>query len=1032
MQFAILGAVEARAGGDAVPIGGPRVRALLAMLLLDAGRLVPAERLIDGLYGEDPPSGAANALQSQVSRLRRALGDAAPVEGLPAGYRIAVERDDVDAHRFERLAADARRAATAGEAAALLEEALGLWRGAALADVSAPFAAAQAARLEEARAAAVEALAEARLRGGDPEPAVERLRDLVAAQPLRERARALLMRALHAGGRQAEALAVFEDGRRALAEELGADPSKELAEAHLAVLRGDAAPEAVRPNLPAQLTSFVGREEELRRVRKMLAHGRLVTLLGPGGAGKTRLAIEAAGREGGEVCFVDLAPVVADEVPKAMLGALGLREGGMLPAPGEPSPDAVERLVTALEGRHLLLVLDNCEHVVAPVARITRRLLGACPRLRVLATSREALAITGEALRPLPPLELPPDGVPAEALQGYPAVRLFLDRAEAVRPGFAVDEGNAGAVLRICRALDGLPLAIELAAARLRSLPVAEVATRLDDRFRLLSRGDRAAAPRHRTLRAVVEWSWDLLDEAERTLARRLTVFSGGLALEAAAGVCDLDDADELLVELADKSLVQSDGSRYRMLDTVRAFCAERLAEAGERERFERAHAEYFAGLAARAEPHLRGTGQLEWLELLAADHGNLHAALRWGVRADPALALRTVASLSWYWWLRGRVEGAALASELLDALGPEPPAGMEEEYVLCVTNAVAGGIAGERAVAWLDRAAVQLQRVDRAVRYPVVIVLWALTAGPERTDYAAFTRQIGDDPWTRALVAMSDGFLAQHAGDVAATERHCGEALRLFRSRGDRWGIANVLDTLAQAAGWRGDHARAIALLDEALDVLAPLGALEDTADLLYQRAHVLIRGGRPEAARPDLERGIELGRRAGAPDKVAAGHYGLGEVARLRGDLGEARRLYETALTGFASERFIAAATRGSALVGLGWLAVAEGDTGRARALFREALDMSLDHPIFVYRTAVATGLAGAAAADGDGERAALLLGVAEALRGVHAAGGPDAERAADAARGLLGDAAFERAFAAAAALPRDRAGAILTGTG
>ncbi|QKW37323.1 tetratricopeptide repeat protein [Actinomadura sp. NAK00032] len=1031
MQFAILGAVEVRAGGAAVPIGGPRVRALLAMLLLDAGRVVPVERLIDGLYGEDPPSGAANALQSQVSRLRRALGDAAPVEGLPAGYRIAVEREDVDVHRFERLAAGARRAAAAGEAAGLLEEALGLWRGAALADLDAPFAAAQAARLEEARACAVEGLAEARLKAGDPEPVVAALRDLVAAQPLRERARALLVRALHAGGRQAEALAVFEDGRRALAEELGADPSKELADAHLSVLRGETGPEPVRSALPAQLTSFVGREEELRRVRRMLAHGRLVTLLGPGGAGKTRLAIEAAAREGGEVCFVDLAPAVAAEVPKALLGALGLREGGMLPAPGEPSPDAVERLVTALDGRRVLLVLDNCEHVVAAVAPLARRLLSACPELRVLATSREALAITGEALRPLPPLELPPDGAPVEAVQDYPAVRLFLDRAEAVRPGFAVDAGNAGDVLRICRALDGLPLAIELAAARLRSLPVAEVATRLDDRFRLLSRGDRAAAPRHQTLRAVVEWSWDLLGEAERTLARRLTVFSGGLTLGAAAGVCDLDDADELLVELADKSLVQSDGSRYRMLDTVRAFCAERLEEAGERERFARAHAEYFAALAARAEPHLRGAGQLEWLELLAADHGNLHAALRWGVRGDPALALRTVAALSWYWWLRGRVEGAALASELLDALGPEPPAGMEEEYVLCVTNAVAGGIAGERAVAWLDRAAVLLRRVDRAVRYPVVIVLWALTAGPERTDYAAFTRQVGDDPWTRALVAMSDGFVAQHAGDIAGTERHCGEALRLFRSCGDQWGIANVLDTLAQAAGWRGDHARALAMLDEALDVLAPLGALEDTADLLYQRAYVLIRGGTPEAARADLERGIDLGRRAGAPDKVAAGHYGLGEIARLRGDLAEARRLYETALTGFASERFIAAATRGSALVGLGWLAVAEGDTGRARALFREALDMSLDHPVFVYRTAVATGLAGAAAADGDGERAALLLGVAEALRGVHAAGGADAERVADAARGLLGGDAFERAFAAAAALPRDRAGAILAGT-
>ncbi|MFA1539062.1 BTAD domain-containing putative transcriptional regulator [Actinomadura monticuli] len=1030
MRFGILGAVEVRAGGDAVPVGGPTVRALLAMLLLDAGRLVPSERLIDGLYGEDPPSGAANALQSQVSRLRRGLGDAALVEGLPAGYRIDVERDDVDVHRFERLAGEARRAATAQAAAALYEEALGLWRGGALADVSAPFAAGQAARLEEERAAAVEGLAEARLRGGDPEAAISPLRALVDARPLRERARALLMRALHGGGRQAEALAVFEDGRRMLADELGADPSRELAEVHLSILRGESGPERIRPNLPAQLTSFVGREEEMRRVGAMLADGRLVTLLGPGGAGKTRLAIEAAGRERGEVCFVDLAPVVAAEVPKALLGALGLREGGMRPAPGEASPDALERLVTALDGRRILLILDNCEHVIASVAALTHRLLSACPRLRVLATSREALAITGERLRPLPPLELPPEGTPAGEVRDYPAVRLFLDRAESVRPGFAVDEGNAAPVLRICRALDGLPLAIELAAARLRSLPVTEVATRLDDRFRLLSRGNRAAAPRHQTLRAVVEWSWDLLDGAEQTLARRLTVFSGGLTLDAAASVCDLDDADELLIELADKSLVQSDGTRYRMLDTVRAFCAERLDEAGERERFERAHAEYFAGLARRADPHLRGAEQLEWLDLLAADHGNLHAALRRSLRPDPALALRMIASLSWYWWLRGRVEGAALAADLLDAIGPEPPDGLEEEYVLCVTNAVSSGITGERAVAWLDRAAALLQDIDRRVRYPVVIVLWALTAGPGRTDHAVFAKQVGDDPWTRALVSMSDGFLAQFAGDITGTERACGEALRGFRACGDRWGIANSLDTLSQAAGWRGDHARAVALLDEALDLVERLGALEDTADLLYQRAHVLIRGGTPDAARAGFERGIELARRAGTPDKIAAGYQGLGDLARLRGDVAEARRLYETALTGYSSERFIAVATRGAALIGLAWAAIAEGDTGRARGLLREALDMSFEHPLFLYRTSAAAALAGVAVAEGDGERAALLLGVAQALRGIQVDGDPDAERVSALARGLLGGTAFEEARARGAALTRDEALAVLAG--
>ncbi|MBT2211539.1 BTAD domain-containing putative transcriptional regulator [Actinomadura sp. NEAU-AAG7] len=1034
MWFGVLGAVEVRGAEGAV--GGPRVRGLLAMLLLEAGRVVAAERLIDGLYGEEPPKGAANALQSQVSRLRRGLGDAGLVEGHAAGYRLAVAPELVDVHEFGRLARDGREALAAGEharAAAVLRRALGLWRGPALADISAPFAAAQAARLEESRAAVAEDLAEAEIALGEFGAVVPRLRDLLDAQPLRERARALLMRALYGAGRQADALAVFEDGRRLLAEELGADPSRELAEAHLAVLRGEPASEAApgaapARELPAQLTGFVGREDEVRRVGAMLADGRLVTLLGPGGAGKTRLAVEAAGREDGEVRFVDLAPVDRTEVGKALLGALGLRESGMLPGPAEGQPGAEERLVTALAGRRILLVLDNCEHVVEPVARLAHRLLSACPRLRVLATSREALGITGEALRPLPPLALPPEGTPAGDLTRYPAVRLFADRAAAVRPGFAVDEANARDVLRICGALDGLPLAIELAAARLRSLPVGEVATRLDDRFRLLSRGNRGAAPRHQTLRAVVGWSWDLLDGPEQVLARRLTVFSGGLTLEAAAEVCDVEDADELLVGLADKSLLQADGARFRMLDTVRAFCAERLADAGEEERFRRAHAEYFLGLARRADPHLRGAEQVAWLERLAADHGNLHAALRRSVRPDPALALRLVASLSWYWWLRGRIEGAALATALLEEIGTEPPEGLGEEYVLCVANAVGGGESGARAAGWLDRAEELLNGIGRTLAYPVVTVSWALTAGPERTDIEVMTRQIGDDPWSKALTRMSAAFLLQFRGDLAGAELACGEAVAGFREAGDSWGIANTLDSLAQLADWRGDRARALALLDEALALTDRLGALEDTADLLYRRGDVHVHAGDLDAAHADYTRGGGLARRAGAPDKVAGAHHGLGQVARLRGDLAEARREYELALGGPMSERFIAGAVRAVALVGLGWVELREGGTARARELFRASLALSIDHPVFMNQAGAAVGLAGAALADGDGARAALLLGAARALRGADVERDADAEGVEGGARALVGDAAYEASYAEGAALPREEAVAEL----
>ncbi|TDC45158.1 AfsR/SARP family transcriptional regulator [Actinomadura sp. KC345] len=1035
MRFGVLGPVEVCADGVAVPVGGPRVRALLAMLLLDAGRIVPNERLIDGLYGDEPPDGTANALQSQVSRLRRGLGDKDLVEGHPAGYRIAVDPGDVDVHRFGRLAAGGREALAAGEfarAAGLFREALGLWRGPALADLGAPFAGPQVARLDEERASVVEEYGDAAVKGGDAGAAVPALRELVDAQPLRERARATLMRALHAEGRQAEALAVFEEGRRVLADELGADPSQELADVHVAILRGEGG-ETALPRLPEQLTSFVGRESELRRVGTMLAGGRLVTLLGPGGAGKTRLAVEAARREDGEVCFIDLAPVDPGDVPKALLGALGLRAAGMRPVPGLPA-DTEERLITALEGRRLLLVLDNCEHVVAAVAALTHRLLRACPGLRVLATSREALGITGEALWPVPPLELPPDGATEAELAAYPAVRLFLDRAEAVRPDFVMD---GDAVPRICRALDGLPLAIELAAARLRSLPVAQVASRLDDRFRLLSRGDRTAAPRHQTLRAVVEWSWDLLDEAERTLARRLTVFSGGFTLEAAMGVCDLGDTDELVAGLADKSLLQADGARYRMLDTVRAFCAERLAEAGETERLEEAHAGYFLGLAREADPELRGAAQLAWLGVLAAEHGNLHAALRRSVRRDPATALRLTASLTWYWLLRGRIEGASLASELLDVVG-EPPDGLHEEYALCATNAVSGGVTGERAAGWLDRATVLLHRVDGPLRYPATLVMLAMISGPA-ANYGFFADldtagrdaavQTGDDPWTKALLSMGAGFLARVHDDLADAEEACAEAVRGFRACGDRWGTAGSLDALAQVADLRGDRDRALALQEEALELVEQLGALEDTADLLYQRALMHLHGGDLDAAHAGYERGLESARRAGAPEKIAGAYQGLGEVARLRGDAAGARRLYETALARCTSERFTAAEVRGSALVGLARLAAAEGDHGRARDLCHEALDVSSDRPIFGYQAIAAIGLADVAVAEDDGERAARLLGLAAALRHGRVPGDPDAGRIVAAARALLGDAAYEAAFAEAAALPRPRAFALLT---
>ncbi|WP_169943989.1 BTAD domain-containing putative transcriptional regulator [Microbispora sp. H11081] len=1051
MRFGILGPIEARPDGDRlVPVGGPGLRALLGLLLLNAGKVVTTDRLIDGLYGAEPPSGATNALQAQVSRLRQHLGDLVVRE--PAGYRLAVDPDDVDACRFERLAAEGRRALDAGDparAAGLLGTALALWRGPALADVpDAPFAPVQAARLEELRLSAAEDLAEAGLALGRHRDLLPELQERVAAHPLRERSRGQLMRALYAVGRPAEALTVFEDARRVLAGELGADPSAELSAIHLAVLRADPALAPAAPAVrPVPLTSLVGREAELERVGALLADARLVTLTGPGGTGKTRLAVEAAGRWPGEVCLVELAPLTdGADVPQAVLGALGLRESSV-PAPGpgaRPSPaDPVARLVTALTLRPVLLVLDNCEHVVEDAARLADRLLAACPALRVLATGREALGITGERLCPVPPLRVPPPGSePAvEDALAYPAVRLFAERAAAVRPGIVFGPGDVGHVLRICRALDGLPLALELAAARLRSLPLARIAARLgaDDpepegdapRFALLSRGSRTAQPRHRTLRAVVEWSWDLLDEPERALARRLTVFAGGATLEAAERVCGLPDTDGVLASLVDKSLVEVVDDRYRMLETIRAFCAERLAESGESEATRKAHFAYVLDLAATADPHLRGPDQVAWLRRLDGERDNLHAALRRAVRAgDVVPALRLVSAATGYWLLRGlRGEAAGPAAELLGRIGATPPDGLEEEYVLCACLAIWNG-ASARA-GGLDGHLAEAVRLGHALplppRQPFLLILWAMITGPpERQARSTLTDQVGllaNDPWTRTLSRYGVACLTLFDGRLDEAESQISEALAESRETGDIWTRIMFLSSLADIADYRGDHGRVETLVNEALGLAERLGATTDMAEALCRRAGARMRAGDPAAARADYEHAADLARRMGAPEMLALAHLGLGDLARRGGDVAGARRLYETALAECTADWFTAEETRSRIYVALGWAAEMSGAAAEALAWHRRALMTGLGDRSPAMAAGLAEGIAGVSLLEGNAERAAWLLGVGAALRGAPAVADPDVARVAARCRAALGGDPFDRAYAQGRAYVQER---------
>ncbi|MGW6442480.1 BTAD domain-containing putative transcriptional regulator [Lentzea sp. NPDC055074] len=902
MRFGVLGPVLV----DGVEVAAPRQRALLAMLVVDAGRIVGHDQLIGGLYPE-PPAGAANALQSQISRLRRAVPGLV-VEHHPAGYRLVAGPADVDHLLCAELLG-------AGRAA----EALDLWRGPALADVDAPF-------VQVARHTLTELLIGCALAAGT----TTHLASLVAEHPLREDLRAALMRALHRDGRQGEALEVFAQGRALLADELGVDPSPALAAAHREVLRA----RVPHRGVPAQLTSFVGRDEDLRRVSKWLRDNRLVTLIGPGGTGKTRLAVEVAHREPGEVAFVDLSATT--DVARALLDGVGVREAGALAA----GPLSVEeRLRAALEAREVVLVVDNCEHVVDDAARVLAGLLAACPGVRVLATSREPLGITGETLSPV------------TALDDDAATRLFLDRAQAVKPGFHAERD---VVAEVCRRLDGIALAIELAAARVRALPLAEIAARLDDRFRLLSQGSRTAAPRHRTLHAVVEWSWDLLTGTERDLAARVTVFSGGASLDAVTAVCESEV--DTLVSLVDKSLIEAADDRYRMLDTIRAFCATHAPDLRER------HARWFLARAQEAEPHLRAHDQVDWLARLAADHDNLVAAVTWATGHDLGLALELVAALATYHWCRGlRTEAARQADAVLHACGETPPPGHEQEYTLCLL--LAWPIATGDQSARIRQADTLLAALDAPPRYPIMTMMWGMALGAPENDSSVWhrrTRLLGDDSWSAALVLVGDGLMARFGGDNAAARDLLVRGAEAFTQVGDRWGAALAFNQLGEIALADADPVNALAHIERACGLYAELGASEDTAEAVNGRAQAKIAAGDLDGARADFVLALSLAERAGALVVRAGAHLGLATLARVTGDYATARveceRAWELCPVGWYGPDEM----RCHIAVERGQIARARGDLGAAREYFEDALRRALGQRNRVTETAVRAELA------------------------------------------------------------------------
>ncbi|MFG3436176.1 BTAD domain-containing putative transcriptional regulator [Nonomuraea sp. NPDC047897] len=1080
MRFGVLGPLAVWTdAGQPVAIPGLKVRVLLADLLVNAGQVVSADRLVDDLWRGEPPGNPAGALQVRVSQLRRALEDAEPggrnlVVSRPPGYLLAAAPGALDAAAFAGLVTRAGAAGDPRERAALLAEALGLWRGPVLADFAdEEFARAAIARLEEQRLAALEQHAETRLElgeHGEHGALAAELGDLAARHPLRERLRAAHMLALYRAGRQSEALAAYADLRERLADELGLDPGPDLAELHRAILVQDPAlsaappPERPRTNLPAPMSGLIGRDTELAEVPALLADARLVTLTGSGGVGKTRLALEVATQVAEAypdgVWLVELAALdrrtaadpQAGPVAEAVLAALDIREGAETHTPAE-------RLAQALRDRRTLLVLDNCEHLVEQVAALVEPLLRAAPGLRVLATSREPLALPGEVLWSVPPLDLPADeGLDAMRRSG--AVRLFAARAAASTKGFVLDAGNAEAVARLCRALDGIPLALELAATRVRALGVHGLVARLDDRFRLLGSGPRGVPERQRTLAAVIDWSWNLLDEPERAVLRRMAVHAGGCTLEAAEEVCagsgdggdgpdpDVPDVLDVLARLVDRSLVDvvetGSGVRYRLLESVAAYCLDRLSDAGELDRARRAHVRHHVALAVRAEPALYGPDQGEWLARLDAESPNLRAALDTAAgMGDAASALRLANALTWYWFLRGRLAEArrSLETALTTAARTAGPSGCPERAAgrsgdvpgrarAAAWHAGFAQLLGED-VAWDTTAVADPGERARAELFLAMAVRDVAVTQELLSGALATFRAIGDE-WGVAAVLSRRGRDHFSRRDLAALERDCGESARLFDRLGDRWGRLQATEWLAGLAEMTGDLDRAVLLFEDGLRMAEELGLWPEAARRTAWLGWMALGAGDYDRAMHLCRRALRLATEQGYREGQVMAEMALAFAARRAGllDLAETHLLH--LLDGVPRHPGAEPALHlPTTCIELGFLRERRSDPAAARELHLEALAAAqrIGDPSTV--AWAVDGLASASAAAGDHERAARLLGLAGEAR--HAGRTPanrseldEVERVAASARAALGEAAFAAAYEEGRRLkPDDAAG-------
>jgi len=874
--FRVLGSVEAWTDERQLVLGGPRQVALLAFLLLNANRAVSADAVIDAVWG-DEREGAAKRLHMGVSRLRRAL---APLDGedgprlrtVGGGYLLTVVPGELDAELFAERIRDGRRTLEQGDAAGaseLLSEALALWRGPPLADVAfEEFAQPGIRHLEELRLAALETRIDADFERGRHAEVIAELEGLLAREPTRERIAGQLMTALYRSGRQSDALQVYQRTRAALAEELGLEPGPALRTLQSQVLEQDpslgpaAEPNVAaartarngRSNLPTPANPLVGRGEEMSRALELLAgrQVRLLTLWGPGGSGKTRLALEvAAAMVGGYrdgVWLVPLAPIP----DRAVMVAEVSRVLEVAPGAGK-SPE--QALVSALAGRELLLVLDNFEHLL-DAGGVVADLLSAAPRVGVLSTSREPLRIRGEQRMEVPPL-LPQD-----------AAELFLARARSVRPDLDVDAEDRTAIGRICERLDGLPLALELAAARVAVFTPRQLETRLAQRL-ALPEGARDLPERQRTLRATIGWSYQLLDPAERSLLAQLSSFIGGVRLETAESIWGVE-AVEGLISLAEKSLLRRrqdpDGElRLWMLETVRAFALERADDDGVASEADDRHAEHFLAVAEQAAPHLHGPEQRIWLDRLESENANLRAAFDHLCAYAPSAALRMTGALMWFWELRGyRLEARHRLRDALDSTRADD-SGRGRALVAAGRLAQRVGELAEARLLLLEGLPVVRRVGDHRLTALALGTLgWCeymvgneAGLGELYEEAIATARAAGDD-WVLAVVLNGYSSCGPVRGDPGRARPMGEEALSLFRRTGDPVGIAITAGTVADIAMDAGDLEDAERLVNEALEGARQVGFRPLIAYELLDRSILALLQGDSEGAEADLQAAI------------------------------------------------------------------------------------------------------------------------------------------------------------------------------